>query len=64
MAEIYLLAAEADFYLTGGTNANKYINKVRSRAGASTYNGTVNIQYILDERAKESWRVKVPDGSI
>ncbi len=53
MAEIYLLAAEADFYLTGGTNANKYINKVRSRAGASTYNGTVNIQYILDERARE-----------
>ncbi len=53
MAEIYLLAAEADFYLTGGTNANKYINKVRSRAGASIYNGTVDIQYILDERARE-----------
>lgn len=53
MSEIYLLAAEADFYLTGGTNASKYINKVRSRAGASLYNGTVDLQYILDERARE-----------
>lgn len=53
MAEVYLLAAEADFYLTGGVNANKYINKVRSRAGASLYNGSVDLQYILDERARE-----------
>ena len=53
MAEIYLLAAEADVYLTGGTNANRYINVVRERAGATKYNGTVDIQYILDERARE-----------
>ena len=53
MAEIYLLAAEADIYLTGGTNANKYINKVRERANASQYNGAVDIQYVLDERARE-----------
>lgn len=53
MAEIYLLAAEIDFHLTGGTNANSYINKVRTRAGASPYNGTVDLQYILDERARE-----------
>ena len=53
MAEIYLLAAEADVYLTGGANANKYINKVRERANASQYNGAVDIQYVLDERARE-----------
>lgn len=53
MAEIYLLAAEVDVYLTGGTNANSYINKVRSRAGVSSYTGKVDIDYILDERARE-----------
>lgn len=53
MSEIYLLAAEADFYLTGGVDANKYINTVRNRAGAEVYNGSVDIQFILDERARE-----------
>lgn len=33
MAEIYLIAAEADIYLNGGANAMGYINKVRQRAG-------------------------------
>ena len=35
MAEIYLIAAEADLYVNGGANTLKYTNKVRSRAGTS-----------------------------
>ena len=33
MAEVYLIAAEADIYINGGANAMGYINKVRARAG-------------------------------
>lgn len=52
MAEVYLIAAEAELY-TGGANALKYINKVRDRAGADLLSGTVSIRTILDERARE-----------
>ena len=31
MAEVYLIAAEADIYINGGANAMGYINKVRAR---------------------------------
>jgi len=53
MAEVYLIAAEADLYLNGGANAAKYINKVRSRAGAKPLTGNVTIRDILDERGRE-----------
>lgn len=54
MAEIYLLAAEAEVYLNGDNapNALTYINKVRTRAGAIPLT-SVNIRTILDERARE-----------
>lgn len=51
--EVYLIAAEADIYVNGGTNAMGYINKVRARAGAKTLPGTATIQTVLDERARE-----------
>lgn len=53
MAEIYLIAAEADLYLNGGSNALTYINKVRARAGAKPLTGTPTIRTILDERGRE-----------
>ncbi len=53
MSEIYLIAAEADLYLNGGSNALTYINKVRTRAGANALTGSVNIRTIIDERGRE-----------
>ena len=53
MADIYLLAAEADIYVNGGTNAMKYINKIRERAGADPLTGTATIRTVLDERGRE-----------
>jgi hypothetical protein len=52
-AEAYLLAAEADIYVNGGSNALTYINKIRTRAGALPLSGTPTIRTILDERARE-----------
>lgn len=55
MAEIYLIAAEADIYVNGGANALKYINKIRQRAGANDLPSTLTptVQTVLDERARE-----------
>lgn len=53
MAEVYLIAAEADIYLNGGANALNYINKVRTRAGATPMTGTPTVRDILDERGRE-----------
>lgn len=53
MAEIYLIAAEADIYANGGVNALGYINKVRTRAGAKSLTSTPDINTVLDERARE-----------
>ena len=52
-AEVYLIAAEADIYVNGGSNAIRYINKVRERAGAKELNGAVTVNTILDERGRE-----------
>ena len=51
--EIYLIAAEADIYVNGGSSAMGYINKVRTRAGANSLTGTATIETVLDERARE-----------
>ncbi len=53
MAEVYLIAAEADIYLNGGSGALAYINKVRARAGANPLTSTPTIRTILDERGRE-----------
>lgn len=53
MAEIYLIAAEADIYVNGGANAMGYINKVRQRAGANSLSGTASVRTVLDERGRE-----------
>ena len=53
MAEVYLIAAEADIYLNGGANAAGYLNKVRTRAGAKPFTGTPTVRDILDERGRE-----------
>ena len=53
MAEIYLIAAEADIVANGGGSAMGYINKVRQRAGAKQLSGSANIRTVLDERARE-----------
>lgn len=53
MAEVYLIAAELDLYLNGGSNALTYINKVRARAKANPLAGSANIRMILDERGRE-----------
>ncbi|MBP1675779.1 MAG: SusD family [Bacteroidetes bacterium] len=53
MAEVYLIAAEADIYVNGGTSAASYINKVRERAGAKTFTGTPTVRTVLDERGRE-----------
>jgi hypothetical protein len=53
MAEVYLIAAEADIYVNGGSGALGYLNKIRNRAGAKAQTGTPTIQTILDERGRE-----------
>lgn len=53
MPEVYFIAAEADLYLNGGTNALGYLNKVRLRANAKALQETVDVRTILDERARE-----------
>jgi hypothetical protein len=60
LAETYLIAAEAYYYLGNSAQAATYINVVRERAGATGKKSQmditaaqVNIDYILDERARE-----------
>lgn len=53
MAEVYLIAAEADIYVNGGGNALKYINKIRDRAKAKLLTGTPTVRMVLDERGRE-----------
>jgi hypothetical protein len=54
-AEAYLIAAEADARLNGGTTSStgaSYINALRERAHTSTFNSYTTEQ-ILDERSRE-----------
>lgn len=60
LAETYLVAAEAYFYLGNAAQARDYINVVRRRAAASgkttdmeITTAQVTIDFILDERARE-----------
>ena len=55
MGEIYLIAAEAEFYLNGATQASAdYINVLRDRVKCNRASSSdISIQFILDERARE-----------
>jgi hypothetical protein len=60
LAETYLIAAEAYFYLGNSAQAATYLNVVRERAGATGRKtqmditaAQVTIDFILDERARE-----------
>lgn len=53
MAEVYLIAAEADLYANGGSSTLGYLNKLRNRAGAKPLTGTPSIRMILDESGRE-----------
>lgn len=60
LAEVYLLRAEASFYLGDIAGATADVNEIRKRAGCSQLYTTVNIGDIMDERARElyleEWR--------
>jgi hypothetical protein len=54
-AEAYLIAAEADARINGGTTTatgTNYINAIRNRANASTQT-SYNLDYIINERSRE-----------
>lgn len=52
LAETYLIGAEAHMMLGDDTKALQYVNAVRNRANAASIT-TINLQSILDERARE-----------
>ncbi|MGI4759411.1 MAG: RagB/SusD family nutrient uptake outer membrane protein [Janthinobacterium lividum] len=60
LADTYLVAAEASFYLGNTAQAVTYINTIRERAGAAGRKAQMditasqlNIDFILDERSRE-----------
>ncbi len=63
LAEMYLIAAEADFQLGNNTEAASFINVLRTRAAIKTpvnhtaemqvSAGDITLDFILDERARE-----------
>ncbi|MOA43113.1 SusD family protein [compost metagenome] len=55
LGEVYLIAAEAEFYLRGANGvAAGYINALRTRvSGQQVAAGDLSVQFILDERARE-----------
>lgn len=55
LAETYLMASEAYFHKEGGasTNALAYFNKTWERAGNTKFTGTLTLDMLLDEYARE-----------
>ena len=53
MAEVYLIAAEADIYLGNTAEALTYINTIRKRAGAELLTEAPTVRTVLDERGRE-----------
>ncbi|MDP4292490.1 MAG: RagB/SusD family nutrient uptake outer membrane protein [Bacteroidota bacterium] len=60
LAEMYLIAAEAKYYLNDADSAAYFINQVRTRAALPGHTAQmqitpsqVNVDFILDERARE-----------
>lgn len=60
LAEVYLLRAEAELYLGNVTAATEDVNTIRRRAHCDYMYSSVNIDDIVDERARElyleEWR--------
>ncbi len=52
LAETYLIGSEAHMMLGDNAKAIQYLNEVRNRANAASIS-TINIEAILDERARE-----------
>lgn len=52
-AETYLFAAEANMMLANNEKALLYLNEVRNRANTQSLTGTVTLEDILDEQARE-----------
>ncbi len=55
LGEVYLIAAEAEFYLRGANGISAgYVNALRTRVSAQQVTaGDLSVQFILDERARE-----------
>ncbi len=55
LAEVYLIAAEAEFYLRGANaTAAGFVNALRGRVVAGNVSaGDITLQFLLDERARE-----------
>lgn len=53
LAETYLVYAEAQLGNGNAEGARETLNVLRRRSNASEYTGTVDINFILDERARE-----------
>lgn len=55
LAETYLMACEAYFHKEGGSSAKaiEYFNKTYQRAGNAPFSGTLTLEDILDEYARE-----------
>ena len=55
LAETYLMCAEAYYHMEGGgsAKAKEYFNKTYTRAGNDQFTGSLKIQDILDEYARE-----------
>ena len=55
LAETYLMCAEAYYHMEGGgsAKAKEYFNKTYTRAGNDPFTGSLKIQDILDEYARE-----------
>lgn len=55
LGEVYLIAAEAEFYLRGANGtAAEFVNALRTRVVADQVSaGDISLQFLLDERARE-----------
>lgn len=53
LAETYLMCAEAYYHKGDNANALKYFNATYHRAGNPTFTGTLTLEEILDEYARE-----------
>lgn len=53
LADVYLMGAEAALRLNNQTKAKYYFNKTWTRAGNAEFTGTLKLQHIIDEEARE-----------
>ena len=53
LADVYIMGAEAALRLGDQTKAKYYYNKTWKRAGNAEFTGTLKMQHIIDEEARE-----------